>query len=186
MDPAANQKDRIGVLEELLNERYSVRAFLPREVPRETIEHVLKTAQRTASWCNSQPWQDPDRERCGQGALSPGDLWHRGQFRRAGRRRLSVPARISRGLSRAPPRKRFSALQHARHRPRRHGGVCETSAGELQFLRRAACRHHPHRPRRSASTARSIAAPMSAISCWPRRRSGSAPSRRRRWRGSPA
>ena len=50
-------EDRIGVLEELLNERYSVRAFLPREVPRETIEHVLATAQRTASWCNSQPWQ---------------------------------------------------------------------------------------------------------------------------------
>ena len=49
--------DRIGVLEELLNERYSVRAFLPREVPRETIEHVLRVAQRTASWCNSQPWQ---------------------------------------------------------------------------------------------------------------------------------
>ena len=49
--------DRIGVLEELLGERYSVRAFLPQEVPRETIEHVLTTAQRTASWCNSQPWQ---------------------------------------------------------------------------------------------------------------------------------
>ncbi|MGY4157034.1 nitroreductase [Bradyrhizobium sp. USDA 4461] len=50
-------EDRIGALEELLNERYSVRAFQPREVPRETIEHVLTTAQRTASWCNSQPWQ---------------------------------------------------------------------------------------------------------------------------------
>jgi nitroreductase len=50
-------EDRIGVLEELLNERYSVRAFLPREVPRATIEHVLRVAQRTASWCNSQPWQ---------------------------------------------------------------------------------------------------------------------------------
>src|SRR6187431_2335096 len=50
-------EDRVGVLEELLNERYSVRAFLPREVPRETIEHVLTVAQRTASWCNSQPWQ---------------------------------------------------------------------------------------------------------------------------------
>src|SRR6187551_4010354 len=54
---ATDQQDRIGVLEELLNERYSVRAFLPREVPRETIEHLLKVAQRTASWCNSQPWQ---------------------------------------------------------------------------------------------------------------------------------
>ena len=50
-------EDRIGVLEELLNERYSVRAFLPKPVPREIIEHVLATAQRTASWCNSQPWQ---------------------------------------------------------------------------------------------------------------------------------
>ncbi|HKS19959.1 MAG TPA: nitroreductase [Bradyrhizobium sp.] len=50
-------KDRIGVLEELLNERYSVRAFLPDPVPRETIDNVLAVAQRTASWCNSQPWQ---------------------------------------------------------------------------------------------------------------------------------
>ena len=50
-------EDRIGVLEELLNERYSVRAFLPQEVPRATIEHILTVAQRTASWCNSQPWQ---------------------------------------------------------------------------------------------------------------------------------
>jgi nitroreductase len=58
MDKPSNQKqDRIGVLEELLGERYSVRAFLPQPVPRKTIEHVLTTAQRTASWCNSQPWQ---------------------------------------------------------------------------------------------------------------------------------
>src|SRR5690349_17490255 len=57
MDAATKQKDRIGVLEELLGERYSVRAFLAREVDRHTIEKVLKVAQRTASWCNSQPWQ---------------------------------------------------------------------------------------------------------------------------------
>jgi nitroreductase len=58
MDAAVNQKqDRIGILEELLNERYSVRAFLPKPVPRETIEHLLQVTQRTASWCNSQPWQ---------------------------------------------------------------------------------------------------------------------------------
>jgi len=50
-------EDRVGVLEELLNERYSVRAFLAQPVPRETIERVLTIAQRTASWCNSQPWQ---------------------------------------------------------------------------------------------------------------------------------
>ena len=58
MDAKVSQtQDRIGVLEELLNERYSVRAFLPKDVDRATIEHVLTTAQRTASWCNSQPWQ---------------------------------------------------------------------------------------------------------------------------------
>src|SRR6266496_1976083 len=58
MDASAyQQQDRIGVLDELLNERYSVRAFLPQPVPHEIIEHVLATAQRTASWCNSQPWQ---------------------------------------------------------------------------------------------------------------------------------
>src|SRR4029079_18858461 len=61
MDAAAKARyaseDRIGVLEELLNERYSVRAFLPQEVPRETIEHILSVSQRTASWCNNQPWQ---------------------------------------------------------------------------------------------------------------------------------
>src|SRR6266700_5735941 len=57
MDGSAQKQERIGVMEELLNERYSVRAFRPEPVPRETIEHVLATAQRTASWCNSQPWQ---------------------------------------------------------------------------------------------------------------------------------
>jgi len=55
--PRYSTDDRIGVLEELLHERYSVRAFLPQPVPRETIEHLLAVAQRTASWCNSQPWQ---------------------------------------------------------------------------------------------------------------------------------
>jgi nitroreductase len=50
-------EQRIGVLEELLGERFSCRAFRPEPVPRATIERVLKTAQRTASWCNSQPWQ---------------------------------------------------------------------------------------------------------------------------------
>jgi nitroreductase len=47
----------IGVLEKLLGERYSCRAFRPEPVPRPTIERILTTAQRTASWCNSQPWQ---------------------------------------------------------------------------------------------------------------------------------
>src|SRR5579871_4943429 len=49
--------ERIGVLAELLDERFSCRAFKPDPVPRPVIERVLKAAQRTASWCNSQPWQ---------------------------------------------------------------------------------------------------------------------------------
>jgi nitroreductase len=63
-DAVANRTDarhsveqRIGVLEELLAERYSCRAFKADPVPRPTIERILRTAQRTASWCNSQPWQ---------------------------------------------------------------------------------------------------------------------------------
>jgi nitroreductase len=50
-------EERIDLLEELLGERYSCRAFRPDPVPRATIERILKAAQRTASWCNSQPWQ---------------------------------------------------------------------------------------------------------------------------------
>jgi nitroreductase len=50
-------EQRIGVLEELLAERYSCRAFKAEPVPRPTIERILRAAQRTASWCNSQPWQ---------------------------------------------------------------------------------------------------------------------------------
>ena len=50
-------EERIGVLDELLSERYSCRAFLPQPVPRATIERILTAAQKTASWCNSQPWQ---------------------------------------------------------------------------------------------------------------------------------
>lgn len=43
-------------LEELLAQRYSCRAYETRSVPRETVERILRTAQRTASWCNTQPW----------------------------------------------------------------------------------------------------------------------------------
>jgi len=47
----------IAVVEDLLAARYSCRAFRPDPVPRPTIERILVAAQRTASWCNSQPWQ---------------------------------------------------------------------------------------------------------------------------------
>jgi nitroreductase len=47
----------IDVLEDLLASRFSCRAYKPDPVPRETIERILAAAQKTASWCNSQPWQ---------------------------------------------------------------------------------------------------------------------------------
>jgi nitroreductase len=47
----------IDVFEDLLAARYSCRAFKPEPVPRATIDRILTAAQKTASWCNSQPWQ---------------------------------------------------------------------------------------------------------------------------------
>ncbi|NYG59868.1 nitroreductase [Nocardioides daedukensis] len=44
-------------LTEILNERWSCRGFLPDQVPEETLREIFALAQRTASWCNTQPWQ---------------------------------------------------------------------------------------------------------------------------------
>lgn len=44
-------------LEQALATRYSARKFLSRQVETAVIERILELAQRTASWCNSQPWQ---------------------------------------------------------------------------------------------------------------------------------
>ena len=52
-----NSSSPASVLNGLLNDRHSCRAFLPDTVPREVQERLLQMAQRTASWCNSQPWQ---------------------------------------------------------------------------------------------------------------------------------
>lgn len=40
-----------------LEERHSVRGFLPRPVPQETLEKVFSAAQRAPSWCNIQLWR---------------------------------------------------------------------------------------------------------------------------------
>jgi nitroreductase len=44
------------VLERLLRDRHSCRGFRRDPVPRDDIERILVLAQRTASWCNAQPW----------------------------------------------------------------------------------------------------------------------------------
>jgi len=48
---------RADVLQSLLADRHSCRSFLPKPLPRETIERILSLAQQSASWCNAQPWQ---------------------------------------------------------------------------------------------------------------------------------
>jgi nitroreductase len=55
--PTLPLADAHRVLETLLSERFSCRGFRADPVPRELIDRILRTAQRTASWCNSQPWQ---------------------------------------------------------------------------------------------------------------------------------
>ncbi len=44
-------------LQDLLEARYSCRAFLPDVVARETITQIVEAAQKVPSWCNAQPWQ---------------------------------------------------------------------------------------------------------------------------------
>lgn len=46
-----------STLVDLLSGRFSCRAFLDKPVPKETISEILSRAQRTPSWCNTQPWQ---------------------------------------------------------------------------------------------------------------------------------
>lgn len=46
-----------ATLDALLSQRHSCRGFLPTPVSRELQQRWLATAQKTASWCNSQPWR---------------------------------------------------------------------------------------------------------------------------------
>lgn len=46
-----------AVVEEILRERHSCRAFLPERLAPDTVRRLLTMAQRSASWCNSQAWQ---------------------------------------------------------------------------------------------------------------------------------
>lgn len=41
----------------LVSERWSCRAYLPDQVPDDVIREMFEIAQRTPSWCNTQPWQ---------------------------------------------------------------------------------------------------------------------------------
>lgn len=47
----------IEVLKRLSAGRFTCRAYLPRQVPEAVIRGIVDVARRTASWCNTQPWQ---------------------------------------------------------------------------------------------------------------------------------
>jgi nitroreductase len=50
-------EDNPAAVDAAITSRHSIRAFLPRPVPRETIEDMLRVAARAPSGTNTQPWQ---------------------------------------------------------------------------------------------------------------------------------
>jgi nitroreductase len=54
---SSGEREPIEAVEELLASRFSCRAYQQTPVARATIERILAASQKTASWCNSQPWQ---------------------------------------------------------------------------------------------------------------------------------
>lgn len=49
--------DSVAAVDDAIVSRRSVRAFLPRPVPRETVEDLLRVASRAPSGTNTQPWK---------------------------------------------------------------------------------------------------------------------------------
>ncbi|MER5348931.1 nitroreductase family protein [Kitasatospora sp. NPDC002551] len=56
MSPTSTGTDLHEALSRILTDRFTCRQFRPDPVPRDTIERLLHLAQRTPSWCNTQPW----------------------------------------------------------------------------------------------------------------------------------
>ncbi|SFS38046.1 Nitroreductase [Sulfitobacter marinus] len=48
---------QIDTLTDILQARYSCRAFQPDPVPDDVITRIIQTARHVPSWCNAQPWQ---------------------------------------------------------------------------------------------------------------------------------
>lgn len=47
----------IDTLTQILQDRYSCRAFLPDPVPDADLTRIVQAARHVPSWCNAQPWQ---------------------------------------------------------------------------------------------------------------------------------
>jgi nitroreductase len=78
------QPDLAAAFEALARSRFSCRAFLPTQVPDETISRLIGIAQQAASWCNVQPWEvivtsgeatDRFRKGLAEHALTQGDKY---------------------------------------------------------------------------------------------------------------
>jgi nitroreductase len=57
MNPTSLQTEEFTALSRILDDRWTCRQFKTDQIPRDTIEALLRLAQRTPSWCNTQPWQ---------------------------------------------------------------------------------------------------------------------------------
>lgn len=55
-DPAVTP-ERIAAVDHAITSRRSMRRFLPTEVPRQTVEDILRVASRAPSGTNTQPWK---------------------------------------------------------------------------------------------------------------------------------
>ena len=55
--PAAAPVIDAASVDAAITTRLSARAFLPKAVPRSTIEHILQVASRAPSGTNTQPWK---------------------------------------------------------------------------------------------------------------------------------
>ncbi|MGO1120939.1 nitroreductase [Rhodovibrionaceae bacterium A322] len=49
--------EEFETLDKILQDRWSCRGYLPEEIDQETIEQIVRSAQKVPSWCNAQPWQ---------------------------------------------------------------------------------------------------------------------------------
>lgn len=47
----------VNSFEALLGDRFSCRAFLPEPLDDQVLDRLFSMAQRTPSWCNTQPWE---------------------------------------------------------------------------------------------------------------------------------
>ncbi|MCE5290325.1 MAG: nitroreductase [Nocardiaceae bacterium] len=75
MTVTTDPESRFAALAAMLSERSTCRQFLSDPVAREVIEQLLQLAQRTPSWCNTQPWhvivtEGPGTERFRQELLA--------------------------------------------------------------------------------------------------------------------